>query len=40
MTLNAIIIGEKAKEPLHYIDSVRAVIVQSAVITLGDEIQC
>ncbi len=25
MTLHAIIIGEKAKEPLHYIDTVRAV---------------
>ena len=25
MTLHAIIIGEKAKEPLHYVDSVRAV---------------
>lgn len=25
MTLHAILIGEKAKEPLHYIDSVRAV---------------
>ena len=25
MTLHAIIIGEKAKEPLHYVDSIRAV---------------
>ncbi len=25
MTLHAILIGEKAKEPLHYVDSVRAV---------------
>jgi len=25
MTLHAIIIGEKAKEPLHYVDTIRAV---------------